>query len=310
MYFLKSGEQVEEVSSFWGSHLRIVPRPDGFDDGAMDQFAVSDNIPKIPQDLWDRLMSLYVEYADQQLEVHARIVLDVENQDWKVLIPKQEVSQGHVDYDYTQSVDLVTGERLSYPLDLPNHFNIWHTHSHNTMALQNPSNVDDKDELKSPEGYCVISNIDPTQLTYKTCFTVVSNNGRKTVKQDYFFGYGYQYQLEPAIGSSEGNHRFFLGQHDVSSVVEHLTDQKDCKLTRILPFANEVHSVIERYIPPVQNIFPARKVHIRDFERHQVVSLEAKMRELIKLYGEYQIEATLQQIKNQSVVNELNNELF
>jgi len=297
---LKTGELVAEASSFWGSHFKYAKYPEGIDLSLMDAFVLPDNLPKVPRFLWDRLVSLYFDYADQSLEVHGRIVLDPDKNDWKILIPFQEVTAGSVSYNYSVCFDLLTGQRLRFPEDLPFHYVVWETHSHNTMPLKTPSTIDDKNELSEQIGYCIISTIDVKQRTYKTCFTVVRDDGRPTIEKANQFAYfgwesfDYVRRSEPKVQYR----RYFINDADVGGIVEGLTHQDHCVLNTRLRYPEIIKTAIKRwvYVPPKVQIAPpvwtvhsplpaAHTVKVNGKDDSLNWSLSDELHELEKMYG-------------------------
>jgi hypothetical protein len=243
----------------------------------MNMWAVSEDFPKVPQVLWDKLMSLYFDYADQSLEVHGRIILNPDTLNWRIIIPQQRVSGASVRYDYLNAIDLETGRSIQYPHDFPNHYDVWHTHSHNTMSLKHPSCVDDVDEMNDRKGYCVISSINVAARTYKTCFTVVSGNGKK-------------------------NKRYFIDDADLGQIVEHLENQEYCRLENQLPFPEVIRSIIQRYFPTLRTTHVTTKsvpIHERDYTLwagggwdgdwsyydKKSISLSADIQDMIRTWG-------------------------
>ena len=225
---LKTGETVAQLETYYGNHLVYQPYDAGIDDYVMQVFEVNPNLPQIPNALWNKLMTLFLDYAEQDLEVHARITYDEYKDDWKVVIPSQQVTGGSATYNYQRCVDLETGRSLSYPVDLPSYDNIWHIHSHNTMALKHPSGVDDNDELHVKQGYCVISNIDLVNRTYQWCFTVVGNDNKQ-----------------------KNNKRFFLPDSAISEIVSDISFNVDVAAIVETDYHNNVHQVISRYVHQV-----------------------------------------------------------
>lgn len=238
---LTTGETVEEYSNFYGSHLVYVPHPDGIALGYMDYFDVNPELPKVPRCLWDKLISLFYDYALNHLEVHARIVYDSEWDDWKVIIPRQEVTGGSTSYEYTDSCDLETGIPLNYPTDLPSYDVMWQIHSHNTLQLKEPSGVDDwrtdpitrkrtPHELGTKQGYCVISNFNLPTGGYKCCFTIVSNDNKYS-----------------------DNRRYFIPDNQVGKLVDGLIDGDNCYM-----FYSNYRTMVKTYI--TQYFAPLPKV--------------------------------------------------
>lgn len=237
MIRLKTGETIDFNDYFFGKHLVYQPIPDGEDPSVMEEFEVSDDLPRIPYTLWCSLVTLFVDYSDQQLEVHSRFLYNEEKNEWKVIIPKQQATASHVDYNYSQSVDLITGESINYPVDVSDYDCVWQIHSHNTMTLKEPSGVDDTDELKVRSGYGIISHI--TKDSYVVQFTVVNNNGRK-------------------------NKRYFIPDNQVWKVVEGL-GTSDCYLIDRLGYSSKVTKYITRWVAPVITKFPVKSIPITDW---------------------------------------------
>jgi hypothetical protein len=293
---LKTGETVAQLETYYGNHLVYQPYEDGIDDYVMRVFEVNPNLPKVPTDLWNKLMTLFLDYAEQDLEVHARIIYDEYRNDWKVIIPTQMVTGGSATYNYQSCVDLETGRSLSYPADLPSYDNIWHIHSHNTMQLKHPSGVDDKDELHVKQGYCVISNIDLVNRTYKWCFTVVGNDGK-----------------------NKQNKRFFLPDSAISEIVSDISFNADVAMIVETDYHNNVHQVISRYVvqPSTEHWYSwlpkgsKKKTVVNyydygfelfDTRSFSTWGVEDEMRYLVKEFGLDEVKAALAKLEKEGIV--------
>jgi hypothetical protein len=96
---------------------------------------------------------------------------------------KQEVSGGAVDWKADDKLmDVVTGEvHTEAELLIDGYKYCGLSHSHNTMQLPDPSNIDDKQEINMPGIYFLhscFSNIDKPVSNYRQTVTVTTGNKR------------------------------------------------------------------------------------------------------------------------------------
>lgn len=101
--------------------------------------------------------------------------------EWRILVPKQKVSGGSVDADFSELCDIETGEVFEgFPPD-------WHhagsSHSHNTMSAFF-SATDDRSELGVPGLHIVVGSIKKNEGTYTYKASVVLRQLRKNVDLD------------------------------------------------------------------------------------------------------------------------------
>lgn len=90
------------------------------------------NLPKVPNQLFEQLISFFMDYADHDVEVMGVFYWNMVKKQYFLDIPFQHVSKVSVDPCYTK---------------LPSHFiKIAEVHSHNTMKAYF-SSIDDADEL-------------------------------------------------------------------------------------------------------------------------------------------------------------------
>lgn len=172
-------------SNSWGAFLVSVDDPQAngeLEEGALKRFELHDGITPIPADLWSRWVALCFHFAHLKqgdLEVSCRLLRkeDDRNQ-WRILIPRQEVSGASVRIDsFDEAIDIATGELVaSYPPDgwVP----AGSSHSHNTMQMASFSSVDDASELGCPGLHIVLSHIDVEQRTYRCTASVTANHRR------------------------------------------------------------------------------------------------------------------------------------
>jgi len=116
----------------------------------------------------------------KQLEVEALLCRKMDNlSEWKIVIPKQQVTHASVHAETAQSVDIETGE--IYKVFPPTGWlHAGSTHSHNTMAAFY-SKTDDDSELTVPGLHIVIGSINREKETYDAVASIVLRQIRKKV---------------------------------------------------------------------------------------------------------------------------------
>jgi hypothetical protein len=160
------------------------------------------NFPKIPWALWERWVQLCFELckpskkskkSGQQSFFSSRSSPDYEVQvtllrkkktfdEWKFVVPKQEVSKTRVDADLTKSCDIVTGEIYDqFPPEGWCHAGS--SHSHNTMKAFF-SHTDDDYELKIPGVHIVNGEIDVKKGRYVPLASIAFRGERKDVSSE------------------------------------------------------------------------------------------------------------------------------
>lgn len=185
-------------SKAWGSYLDKCEDPEGIEITAemLETLLVNEDFPKIPKDLWSRIISLYFELcepgnktADQTSEVSVVFLRSDTPEDtasgyrtWKVLVPLQKVGHGSVSAKFDKCVDIVSGEEeLNFPPQGWVHSGS--SHSHNTMGAFF-SSTDDKNELGVPGLHIVVGCIDIKDKTYEAKASIVLKGKRYIVDPD------------------------------------------------------------------------------------------------------------------------------
>lgn len=143
------------------------------------RFHVRPDFPRIPADLWNRWARLCIDLAKRksELEVSMRILrADDDLSKYRIVIPMQSVSGGHVDADFDHSRDIETGEDIGlYPP--PGWHGIGSCHSHHTMAISFSSG-DDTSELNDPGLHLLIRKIDTFTQQYVLDASITTNKRR------------------------------------------------------------------------------------------------------------------------------------
>lgn len=145
-------------------------------------FYVKD-IPVIPSNIWNSIITLFHDYAQLNLEVHLRVMQHLSNKNWFcAIVPKQIVSVAKCTYDYSNCIELLTGYEHHYPDDFTEWVDYLQIHSHGKSVFSVPSDTDDIDELNKPGLYCVVSNLNNNK--YTVCFTIVEEGRRLYVQNN------------------------------------------------------------------------------------------------------------------------------
>lgn len=172
-------------SNAWGQFLAPFPDPDAtaeLEPGALDRFELHPDLHRIPADLWSRWVQLAFHFAHLRqgdLEVSCRFLRKEDDRSqWRILVPRQEVSGGSVRIDsFDEAIDIATGELIAtYPPEgwVP----AGSSHSHNTMTLDRFSSTDDASELGCPGLHVVLSHINAAKGVYKPTASITANNRR------------------------------------------------------------------------------------------------------------------------------------
>lgn len=172
-------------SNSWGAFLVSVDDPQAngeLEEDALKRFELHDGITRIPADLWSRWVALCFHFAHLKqgdLEVSCRLLrAEGDRSQWRILIPRQEVSGASVRIDsFDEAIDIETGELIaSYPPEgwVP----AGSSHSHNSMTLDRFSSIDDASELGCPGLHIVLSHIDVEQRTYRCTASITANHRR------------------------------------------------------------------------------------------------------------------------------------
>lgn len=223
----KSGRQLNLVGNKLGYRLVYnIPTDDEvINEDELRHFELAETLPLIPASLWNSIISLFADYAEQSLEVHVRVLTSIDNPTRCIaLVPTQSVTGASAKYNYSQSIDLITGQPVYYPVDTSNYVDYLQIHSHNKMQLKYPSSIDDTDELNKPGLYCVISNINNNK--YTCCFTVTEHDG-------------------------DTSKRYYVDNTQINRLVEGLNSNgEDADTFDIIPtvFNPNVHHYIDKHI--------------------------------------------------------------
>lgn len=168
-------------SRAWGSWYKIVEDPKGVEVPVeqLTAFYLRENFPKLPLEDLRRIVTFYRRYitnlsphsrADTN-EVQVCLLRDTETlNNWKVLVPRQEISPVTVEAITSESCDLETGEE--YRVFPPEGYaHAGSSHSHNTMSSFF-SSKDDAGEINVPGLHFVIGNITKTSFSIKASIVV------------------------------------------------------------------------------------------------------------------------------------------
>lgn len=145
-----------------------------------------DNRKKIPADLWSAIVDLYFHFAKEfDSEVRVEFYKEKNTNEWKVGVPKQQVTTGSVTHqDQTNQIDILTGETFNpeKDLELQNWINFGSSHSHGKLTLSNFSGTDDKEELNKEGVHILVSNINLKKRTYVITGSIVWDKERNYVE--------------------------------------------------------------------------------------------------------------------------------
>lgn len=159
------------------------PTPD-IQETELNQIQFNPEAKKLPSDLWSAIVKLYFHFAkEMNSEVRVELYKHLTTNEWKVGVPKQEVSTALcTNHDGTDVVDILTGEQFNPESD---EFGAWYqfgtSHSHGKLTLDRFSVTDDADELKKEGPHILVSCIDLVNNTYKVTGSVVWNGQRQYV---------------------------------------------------------------------------------------------------------------------------------
>lgn len=222
----KSGRSINLCTNKYGLFLKYnIPDDEYINDEELRHFDVSATLPLIPSSLWNSIISLFADYAEQSLEVHVRVLQSItESSKFIALVPSQSVTGASASYNYSNSINLITGQPINYPVDVFDYVDYLQIHSHNKMQLKYPSSIDDEDELNKAGLYCVISNINNNK--YTICFTVTEHDG-------------------------DTSRRYYIANTQLNRLVEGLNvDGEDADTFDIIPivYHPDVHSYIDKHI--------------------------------------------------------------
>jgi hypothetical protein len=230
---LVSGQRIKiETIPPYGNYIckDITPEPNGLDISCLNSLEPNPQLPKSPRALFQKLGKFFYDYASKNLEVHARVVFNPTNNEFRVFVPTQTIAGASVEeFDYTQAVDLETGESVSLPHR--NYVTLWQFHVH-PFHMPGPSGIDDNGfpgrpgtgELDRPGGYGIFS-----------CWR----------KQDGYQSYTLRCTVVVSDGFQSCNKRLAI---PTDSVVEGVSDG-ECIRVYNARYHENAHSVISQYVP-------------------------------------------------------------
>lgn len=187
----KNGCFRETESASWGKYLLPIDDPEGIDikQEELEGIRLNKNFPKIPADLWTRFIKLAFHYCPEKekdkktddLEVSIVLLRNMTNlNEWKIVVPTQEVSGASVEAKFEKNCDIATGEEYTqFPPNGWVHAGSAHSHNHMSAFF---SGTDDENELGVPGAHIVVGKLDPKKESYEYSASVVLQRNRKMVK--------------------------------------------------------------------------------------------------------------------------------
>lgn len=179
VYQLKNGLFVEQAKDEYGTRLVLSDHTisNAYDTSALDTY-VTQPKHKIPLQLWNQLISFFMHFKRQRLEVQARIYKR-DGEEFICCVPYQEVENSYLRYDYNKGLMSLDGRSWTLKeLVAQGWIAYAHIHLH-PFDMADPSQIDDKNELDTPLLYGIVSI--PThrqsENTYRIRMTIVANNG-------------------------------------------------------------------------------------------------------------------------------------
>lgn len=178
------------TSNYYGTYL--APAADPLADVVitkeqMEGFELSDDIARIPSELWSRWIQLCIEMVrrnNADLEVSCRILRSAADPSiYRIIVPVQQVTSVSVRVDsFDKAIDIETGETVTqYP---PEGWRpVGSSHSHNTMAAFF-SGTDDKYELGDPGLHIVVGQFNLLDNSYESTASVTANYRRFIIEPD------------------------------------------------------------------------------------------------------------------------------
>ena len=183
----RDGGCYQLVTNSWGTYLARVNDPLAthvITEEQLAGFELRTDIQPIPADLWSRWIQLCFEMTRRNranCEVSCRLLRSEDGTDWRIVVPKQDVSTVSVRIkSFDECVDITTGEVITeYPPAgwIP----AGSSHSHNTMQAFF-SGTDDQYEIGDPGLHVVVGTIDVDKKTYSLKASVTANNRRFDVE--------------------------------------------------------------------------------------------------------------------------------
>ena len=178
------------TSNYYGTYIAPVADPLAdtiITKEQMEGFELSDDIARIPSELWSRWIQLCIEMVKRNnadLEVSCRLLRsEADPSVYRILVPVQQVTTVSVRVDsFDSAVDIETGETVTqYP---PEGWRpVGSSHSHNTMNAFF-SGTDDKYELGDPGLHIVVGEFDVKTLSYELVASVTANFRRFLIDPD------------------------------------------------------------------------------------------------------------------------------
>ena len=152
------------------------------------EVSFNENRKKLPADLWSAIIHLYIDICKKfNGEVRVELCKHRITNEWKVLVPKQQISGASVTkQDLRNTVDILTGEKfnLSDPAFVTNWYQFGTSHSHGSIPMDTFSETDDKEELFREGPHLLVSHIkflENNKVTYVPTGSIVWDNERTYV---------------------------------------------------------------------------------------------------------------------------------
>lgn len=203
--FIRADDGCYEIihSGAWGTTIVKIEDPEAgqkltYKDKT--QFKLIDNFPVLPKEEWSAWVDLAFHLCEEKIwkstdnhggywtgggtdNNEVSIVLLRKEDDysqWKVVVPKQEVTGTAVHADFDESCDIITGEK--YDVFPPvGWLHVGSVHSHNTMSSFF-SSTDDRSELGIPGLHIVVGSIDKKKMNYTYKASIVLKGQRKIIE--------------------------------------------------------------------------------------------------------------------------------
>lgn len=158
----------------------------------MNEIHFKEGGKKLPSYLWSAIVRLYFHFAkEKNSEVRVELYKHLVTNEWKVGVPKQEVTTTLcTNHDGTDVVDIITGEKFNPESD---EFGAWYqfgtSHSHGKLSLSTFSGTDDADELGKEGPHILVSCINLETGKYVITGSVVWGGKRKYVDYNHLIDY-------------------------------------------------------------------------------------------------------------------------
>lgn len=178
---LRNGLYIEPKTTELGGHYvyseyEDTNDPDKIDPAIMQEFEGNPQ-NKIPNHLWNQMVTFFIHYLEQKTEVECRYYK--RGADFICVVGSQSVTGGSVTYDYALPLYGLDGIRYTRESLVAEGWILYgHFHLH-PFDMPSPSGIDDTNEMKTPLLYGIISI--PTgrksSMDYRIRTTLVANNG-------------------------------------------------------------------------------------------------------------------------------------